>query len=73
MTPAAYLASLSGLRLAAHVMKASKRGVTPLEHAAHVLAEQARLDAINSLLSSRAEQFAAIRRHARRNGREFAP
>lgn len=72
MTPAAYLASLTGLRLAAHVMKAAKAGRTPLEHAAFLLTEQARLDAVHELLTSRAAQWAAIRRHARRHDRSFA-
>jgi hypothetical protein len=72
MTPADYLASLTGLRLAAHVMRAAKRGVSSLQHAADVLAEQARQDAVNEILNSKPLMFAAIRRHARQNGRVFA-
>jgi hypothetical protein len=62
------LSSLTGLRRAAHVMRAAKRGITPLQHAADVLAEQQRHDAVTAAL---ADWRSVIARHAQRQGRSF--
>jgi len=72
MSPADYLASLSGLRRVRFLIAANKAGRTPLEHARFVADEQDRLDAVNYLLQNRSAQYAAIRRHAERHGRSFS-
>lgn len=71
MTPPEYVASLTGMRRVRFLLAAHAAGHTPEQHAAHELAEQERIRSVNALICDRDACHAAIRRHARRHGREF--